>query len=260
MSNLRTAPVPLAPESKPHPVSGGRRFSGNPRPDPTAPLISVVTVVWNGEQTIGRCIESVLAQTYPNVEHIIVDGGSKDQTISILRKCGDRIELWISEPDSGIYNALNKGIRLARGSHYIPLGCDDVLAPTGVESLVKYLNVKAVVFGQVRFVDLNNNFKKLVYNHSAGTLIEIQAHLKFGYYDESYRIAADTKFLQLARRASNAMEINEVVGDFTVGGASSNYKLTIQEHARAMRESGSWNVLTAFVWLAPRMARVALGR
>jgi glycosyltransferase involved in cell wall biosynthesis len=224
------------------------------------PLVSVITVVRNGETTIARCIESVLAQTYKKIEHIIIDGCSTDKTVSILRHYGTKIDLWISEPDSGIYNALNKGIKLARGTHYIPLGCDDVLVPTGVESLMRYRNDRPVISGQVRFVDINNKFRKLVYNHSAGTLICISLHLKFGLYDESYRISADTKFLQLTRNASLEKKIFEIVGEFTVGGASSNYPLTIREHSRAMLESGSWGPIRAFLWLVPRQLWVMFGR
>lgn len=216
-------------------------------------LVSVITVVRNGESTIARCIESVLAQTYANVEHIIVDGGSSDQTVSILRSYGDKIALWVSEPDNGIYNALNKGISLAQGSHYIPLGCDDVLLPNGVESLAIFANRSLVVYGKVKFVDSDKSVKGFIHNHSAGVLISMGAHAKLGLYDETYRIAADTKFLQLAEKTSCVSKIEDVVGEFVSGGASSNYGLTIREHARAMYEAGSWGVVRAFLWLTPRL-------
>jgi glycosyltransferase involved in cell wall biosynthesis len=171
------------------------------------PLVSVITVVRNGESTIARCIESVLAQTYTNVEHIIVDGRSTDRTVSILRSYGEKITLWISEPDKGIYNALNKGIDLARGAYYIPLGCDDILLPTGVASLAMRAKANLVICGKVRFIDVDKSLKGMIYNHSAGVLINISVHAKLGFYDETYRIAADTKFLQLATRASHIHKI-----------------------------------------------------
>lgn len=217
------------------------------------PLVSVITVVRNGESTIARCIESVLAQTYANVEHIIIDGGSTDETVSILRSYGNKITLWISEPDNGIYNALNKGIELAWGSHYIPLGCDDILLTTGVENLVLQEKTNLVICGKVRFVDADKTLKSMIYNHSAGVLIDIRAHAELGLYDETYRIAADTKFLQLAARASYVHKIEEAVGEFAVGGASSNYAQNVREHSRAMQEAGSWSTVKAFLWRAPRM-------
>jgi len=236
-------------------LSGGSRSTLGSSPSSGAgPLVSVITVVRNGEVTIARCIESVLAQTYGNVEHIIVDGASTDQTVSILRSYGENVALWISEPDKGIYNAINKGISLARGAFYIPLGCDDILTPTGVESLVRRAKDNLVVCGKVRFVDAEKNVKKLIYNHSAGVLINTLAHIQLGLYDETYRIAADTKFLELAVQASFVKKINEVVGEFSVGGASSNYPQTVREHSRAMQESGSWGPIRAFLWRAPRLA------
>lgn len=217
------------------------------------PLVSVITVVRNGESTIARCIESVLAQTHANVEHIIIDGGSTDETVSILRSYGNKIALWISEPDNGIYNALNKGIELAWGSHYIPLGCDDILLPNGIASLAQQANTNMVIYGLVRFVDSDKKVKGMIYNHSAGVLIDIRAHATLGLYDETYRIAADTKFLQLAERASYVLKIEETVGEFTFGGASSNYGQNVSEHARAMHEAGSWGAVKAFLWRIPRL-------
>lgn len=235
-------------------LSGGSRTIANSSPPVHAmPLVSVITVVLNGESTITRCIESVLAQTYANVEHIIVDGGSTDKTISILRSYGEKIALWISEPDKGIYNAINKAIHLARGECYIHLGCDDIILPNGIESLARYSKVKFVICGKVRYVELNKTFKRLIYNHSAGILINLQSHVKLGMYDESYRIAADTKFLQLAERASYVLRIEETVGEFTFGGASSNYRKNVMEHARAMYEAGSWSRFKAFLWCTPRL-------
>lgn len=241
------------PTSQPR-VSGGRRKLPDLSPAPGSdPLVSVITVVRNGESTIARCIESVLAQTYKNTEHIIVDGGSSDQTVAILQSYGDKISLWISESDKGIYNALNKGIELARGSHYIPLGCDDILLATGVEDLILRADANLVIYGKVRFVDADKQLRKMIYNHSAGVLIDIRAHAKLGLYDETYRIAADTKFLQLAERASYVQKIDETVGEFAIGGASSNYRQNTREHARAMLEAGSWSAARAFCWLAPRL-------
>lgn len=248
-----------SPSGRSHPtsqsrVSGGRRtlteISPVSGPDP---LVSVITVVRNGESTIVRCIESVLAQTYINIEHIIIDGGSSDQTVPILRSYGDKISLWISEPDNGIYNALNKGIELARGSHYIPLGCDDILLTAAVANLILRADENLVIYGKVRFVDAEKQLRKIIYNHSAGVLINTSVHAELGLYDETYRIAADTKFLQMAERASYVQKIDELVGEFAIGGASSNYGQNIREHARAMFEAGSWSASRAYCWLAPRL-------
>ncbi|MDR2406629.1 MAG: glycosyltransferase [Bacteroidales bacterium] len=82
---------------------------------PEQPVLTVVTVVYNGEKTLEKTIQSVTGQTYRNIEYIIVDGASKDGTLEIIKKYQDKIDLWISEPDKGIYDAMNKGIDLAHG-------------------------------------------------------------------------------------------------------------------------------------------------
>lgn len=79
------------------------------------PLVSVITVVYNGKGFIEETIQSVISQTYNNIEYIIVDGGSTDGTLDIIKKYENDINLWISEPDNGIYDAMNKGINLAKG-------------------------------------------------------------------------------------------------------------------------------------------------
>jgi glycosyltransferase involved in cell wall biosynthesis len=82
---------------------------------PGQPVLTVVTVVYNGEKTLEKTIQSVTGQTYRNIEYVIVDGASKDATLEIIRKYQGRIDFWISEPDGGIYDAMNKGIDLAHG-------------------------------------------------------------------------------------------------------------------------------------------------
>jgi len=214
--------------------------------------ISVITVVLNGESTIKKCIESVLSQSYPSIEHVIIDGGSKDGTLEILSHYGERIGPWISEPDTGIYNALNKGLRIASGQYYIHLGCDDILMPTAVEDLLNNVDSHLVIMAKVKFIDRFGR-QNLINNHSAGTLINMKAHSELGFYDESYRIAADTKFIQLAERINFVKKIDNIVGEFVLGGASSNYKKNIIEHTRAMRESGSWGICKAILWITPRL-------
>src|SRR5512138_2868657 len=93
---------------------------------PGRPLVSVVTPVFNGAATLARCIESVAGQTYPNVEHLVADGGSADGTTGVLRRAG--VAWWVSEPDRGIYDAINKGIDESHGEWLYFLGADDVVA------------------------------------------------------------------------------------------------------------------------------------
>lgn len=100
------------------------------------PKISIITVVRNGEKDLESAIKSVVNQTYTHIEYIILDGLSTDGTLDIIRKYEDRIALWKSEADRGIFDAMNKGLDLATGDWVYFLGCDDVLAsPTIIEEV-----------------------------------------------------------------------------------------------------------------------------
>jgi glycosyltransferase involved in cell wall biosynthesis len=89
------------------------------------PRVSVITVVFNGEQFIERTIQSVIGQSYPAIEYIVIDGSSKDGTLPIIQKYTDRIAYWVSEPDSGLYDAMNKGLAAATGDYVIFLNAGD---------------------------------------------------------------------------------------------------------------------------------------
>jgi glycosyltransferase involved in cell wall biosynthesis len=88
--------------------------------------VSIITVVYNGKNTIEDCLKSIYSQTYPEIEHIVVDGGSADGTVDIIKRNKKSISKWISEPDKGIYDALNKGIKMATGDIIGFLHADDV--------------------------------------------------------------------------------------------------------------------------------------
>jgi glycosyltransferase involved in cell wall biosynthesis len=91
------------------------------------PLISVITVVFNGKNYIEQAIRSVIGQTYDNVEYIIIDGGSTDGTLDIIKQYQEAIDYWVSETDHGVYDAMNKGVKLSNGDYILFLGCDDYL-------------------------------------------------------------------------------------------------------------------------------------
>ena len=106
------------------------------------PKISIITVVRNGEKDLESAIKSVVTQSYPNIEFIILDGLSTDGTLDIIRKYEDQIAFWKSEADRGIFDAMNKGLDLATGDWVFFLGCDDVLAsPTIIEEVAAEFTV-----------------------------------------------------------------------------------------------------------------------
>ena len=102
--------------------------------------ISIVTVCYNSAATIRDTLESVLSQTYNNIEYIVVDGASKDSTLDIVNEYAGRISTIVSEPDKGIYDAMNKGVNLATGDFVGILNSDDIFASaTTIEKLVEFL-------------------------------------------------------------------------------------------------------------------------
>ncbi|WP_236579112.1 glycosyltransferase family 2 protein [Hydrogenimonas urashimensis] len=101
------------------------------------PLVSIITVVYNGEKYLEQTIQSVIKQTYENIEYIIVDGGSTDGTLDIIKKYEKNISKWVSEPDEGLYDAMNKGIRMANGELIGMINSDDWYETDAVETMVK---------------------------------------------------------------------------------------------------------------------------
>ena len=166
--------------------------------------VSIITVSLNAEETIERTINSVLGQTYPEIEYLIIDGKSTDNTMEIVNKYASRIHYICSEPDSGIYNAINKGIEKSSGEIIGILNSDDFYdsnaVKNAVESFIKYDS--DVVYGEIKTQKRDGEFRngkmfpfcdlpiKMVINHPT-CFIKRSAYNKVGVYDESFKIAAD---------------------------------------------------------------------
>ncbi|MGE6218372.1 glycosyltransferase family 2 protein [Nubsella zeaxanthinifaciens] len=118
--------------------------------DESVPLISVITPVFNAEQFIERCIGSVIEQNYPNIEHIILDAGSNDNTISILKAHAENVAFWQSQPDRGIYDAMNKGANIAAGEWLFFLGADDRLEAGFSEMCYALKDINTVYYGNIK--------------------------------------------------------------------------------------------------------------
>lgn len=118
--------------------TGGLRTKGFFKKSyPGKPLVTMITVVYNGQDYLEKTIQSVIEQSYNNVEYIIVDGGSDDNTLDIIQRYQDRIDYWISERDNGIYDAMNKGISLALGGIIGIINSDDRLLPNSLDKVVQ---------------------------------------------------------------------------------------------------------------------------
>ena len=174
------------------------------------PLVSVITAVYNGRAELGRCIESVLSQDYPNIEHIIVDGGSTDGTVELLKAYGDRIAHWTSEPDAGVFDAWNKGLDIAQGEWISFLGSDDIYLPGAVRGYMNAARENPGVHFLSSRIDWVHHtgyrrvrgepwvwprFSRLMCTAHPGSMHSRKLFEQYGRYDTAYRSAADYELL-----------------------------------------------------------------
>ena len=195
---------------------------------PNKPKISVITVVFNNEEFIECCMKSVLEQSYENLEYIVVDGASTDSTCEIIEKYIGSIDVFISEPDSGIANAMNKGIANASGEYLIFLHADDYFhnensLKEAAENLVNNPNIllcdilygKGIERKKSRGLDWKTNFKTGVWHQ--GSLCKKALFDEFGDFDESIKITMDfdifLRFYKNGVRATQCAVILAVMRD-----------------------------------------------
>jgi glycosyltransferase involved in cell wall biosynthesis len=219
------------------------------------PLISVIVAVFNGAQTLQRCIDSVAGQTYPHKELIIMDGGSTDGTVDILRANSDKITYWESEPDRGIYHAWNKALEHAKGDWICFLGADDYFwKPDVLERMRRYL-VEAtsagvrVVYGQVAKVSETGEILLLVgepWERAQRQFLQqmtvphpglMHHHSLFelhGKFDESFRFAGDYELLLRELKTGSAFFIDNLI---TVGMQRGGMTGVIANSLESFRET-----------------------
>jgi glycosyltransferase involved in cell wall biosynthesis len=225
--------------------------------------ISIITVAFNVASTIADTLESVAFQTYPDVEHIVVDGASTDGTPELVRKCGRRVARLISEPDHGIYDAMNKGLRLATGDIIGFLNADDVYADTGVLARVSTAMETGrldALFGDAEFVSPDRPGHPLRRYRSgrfrpgriawgwmpAHPTLFLRRHVydRFGLFRTDYRIAGDFELVARMFHGDTLKyrHVPEVLVRMRTGGVSTggwrNTLLLNREVLRACRENG----------------------
>lgn len=212
------------------------------------PLISVVTVCYNAVATIEETILSVLNQTYPNIEYIIIDGGSTDGTVDIIKKRADRLAYWISEPDKGIYDAMNKGIIEAKGEWVYFLNAGDILASkTILQQMEEHIAPEfRIIRGNILRIypkfkiksvgvtkqnpGLMDMFKN-TFHHQA-CLIQASLFKECGLYSVDYKLCSDWKFFFdcIVFYNIKSKYIDLIVAHFKMDGISSrNPKLYQKE-------------------------------
>lgn len=237
--------------------------------------ISIITVSYNSAKTIEETLKSVKNQTYSDIEYIVIDGASKDETISIIKNYQDIISYWVSEPDKGLYDAINKGISKATGDYIGIINSDDTFYETDtIEKIAKFLSKNSnldAITGDI--VQHQNN--KIIRKYSSSKWspeklkigfmaphpsIFIKTHLfsKYGSYKSGYKIAADYELIiRFFLKHNIIYKYSDIITtSMAVGGASSSgyksYKIITDEIKRAFEENeinyAPLKVKYRFVW------------
>lgn len=243
--------------------------------------ISIIVAVRNGAATLPECLDSIRAQTYTHRELIVIDGGSTDGTVDLLRARGATVDHWVSEPDRGIYHAWNKGLARATGDWVCFLGADDYFwCPTALESLATELQRAAacparVVYGQVAVVNeareplyvvgddwlqAGRHFREVMTVPHPGLMHHRSLFEQLGRFDEAYRISGDYELLlrELKHAPARFAKDAGIVVGMRVGGISSRPELSLLQ----LREVRQAQVRHGFKQPGPRwilaLARVYL--
>jgi glycosyltransferase involved in cell wall biosynthesis len=219
--------------------------------------VSIITAVYNAATTLVSCLESVMAQDYPNTEHILMDGASTDGSVEVLKRYDERI-LWRSEPDKGIYDAWNKALTLATGEWIAFLGADDILLPGAIQS---YMDA-AIQKPDAEYISSN---VRLLYPSGATKVIGqpwswpsfqnrmTTAHVasmhrrslfqRYGQYDASYRIVGDYELLLRPGAGLKAHFIPVVTAEMRTGGASDSFSSLYEAERAKVMTGGRSRVL-----------------
>lgn len=238
------------------------------------PKFSVITVCYNAQATIEDTIQSVIAQTYHHVEYIIVDGASKDRTLSIINRYRDRIATVVSEPDKGLYDAMNKGLRLATGDYVCFLNAgdsfheDDTLQQM-VHTLRELTELPDVLYGETELVDAEGHFVRMRrlqapehltwHSFRHGMLVCHQAFFAKRTlaepYDLSYRFSADFDWcIRIMKKSKVLHNTHLTLIDYLEEGMTTrNHKASLHERFRIMTKHYGWlSTVVHHAWFVVR--------
>lgn len=199
------------------------------------PVISIVTICFNSANTIEETIQSVLNQDYPLLDYVIIDGGSTDGTIDIVKRYESRLGYFRSEPDEGISDAFNKGVMNSKGDIICLINSDDILLPGALNAVSSYYEEGVDVYrGNVIIRNKDTGFSGrdipsmkfplmpwFVNVDHQGTFVSAKAHRKWGYYDKKFRYMMDHDFLARCYQGGAKFKYMPVdVAEFRLGGVS----------------------------------------
>ncbi len=241
-------------------MSATMTIQGNKRPSRTSdrPKITIITVCFNAGDALVMTMDNVLAQQYEPLEYIVIDGGSTDSSTDEIRKRGDRIYKWVSEPDKGIYDAMNKGAAMATGDWVMFINAGDALADDHVlERVMGIADHKADVIygdvlkdGQLLRAHPFTNAHRMCFCHQSS--LTNRAVLGTEPFDTRYKMSADFKFFKLlGLQGGRFCHVELPLSRFDSGGVSNtNRDKALMENADIVRQTDS---LTERIRLLPRL-------
>lgn len=242
---------------------------------------SIVTVTFNAEKVLERTLQSVLQQSYPNIEYIIIDGGSKDTTIDIIQCYSGQLAYWVTEPDEGLYDAMNKGLRKATGDYLLFLNAGDTLqgndAVAQIVRIAEEENLPDVLYGETDLVDDKGLFiahrrlrvpERLTWkSFRMGMLVCHQAFIVkrtlAPEYDLNYRYSSDFDWCIRCMKTSAAIVNTRLrfVNYLSEGLTTANRKASLKERYRIMvKYYGRLTTVGVHFWFAVRFLGAKLTR
>tara|TARA_B100000925_G_C21881375_1_gene418646 strand:+ start:117 stop:857 length:741 start_codon:yes stop_codon:yes gene_type:complete len=233
--------------------------------------ISIITVTKNSEKFLVENINSLKNQSYKNFEHIIIDGKSTDKTLEIIKKHEDIIDYWVSESDNGLYDAMNKGIKVSTGDIIGILNSDDIYFSDALKLVNRYFSEREnldFLFGTVEKHKLMHGYYPdrikwtfgFYTTHSVGFFIKKSSQMKVGFYDTRYKYSADYdlfyKMIVKKKMIGVATKKDEIFGKFRQGGLSSRIKyLDFLKENNKIRINNGQNSLFVYTIFILRLLR-----
>jgi len=237
------------------------------------PKVSIVTTSLNQARFLEQTIRSVLEQKYPNLEYIIIDGGSTDGSIDIIKKYEKRIHFWLSEKDSGQAHAINKGLRMISGDIWSFLGSDDTYEPQALQKIVNAFQknpAAAVIYGNCNFIDedglvtrvkkpgpyIRKKMLRSNYLCQPATFVTIAKLHQYGFLDETLRFSMDYEYWLRFDKRESFVYIDESIANYRLHSSSKTMGSTlkmIKEMVSVKKKYGAgfradWRYWNFFVW------------
>lgn len=209
---------------------------------PIKPLLSIITINYNDVNGLEKTINSVINQTFQDFEYIIIDGGSSDKSIELIQGNNDRINYWVSEKDSGVFNAMNKGIKVAHGTYLLFLNGGDVLnGDSALQDFISSPDFEGdIIYGDYKFDKggkvYPDKLTPLFFMRSSlphqSTFFKKTVFDTMGYYDESYKIVSDRAFFIKCFFSNQFVfkHVNYFLSVFDLSGISNDSNFTLKKN------------------------------